>query len=114
MYVNGIVHSADPAFTTGPGILWVNVYVRVFGKNGSGPVSRPIVACINLYNLLKDNPSLRLNDLGEPHQTTKELFLQIPTAILDLDRWTLTSQETSGLDVWHTLPNDDDKIGVDL
>ena len=114
LYVNGIVHSADPAFTTGPGILWVNVYVRVFGKNGSGPVSRPIVACINLYNLLKDNPSLRLNDLGEPHQTTKELFLQIPTAILDLDRWALTSQETSGLDVWHTLPNDDDKIGVDL
>ena len=114
VYVNGIVHSADPAFTTGPGILWINVYIRVFGQNASGPISHPITACINLYNLLKDNPSLRLNEFGEPQQTTKELVLQIPTAILNLDSWELNSQETSGLDVWHTLPNDDDKIGIDF
>lgn len=113
LYVNGIVHSSDPAFTTGPGILWVNVYIRVYAQNGKDFVSHPIIACINLYNLLKDNPSLRLNDLGEPHQTTKELFLKIPRAVLDLDRLALISQETSGLDVWHTLPKDND-IGIDF
>lgn len=113
VYVNGLVHSADPTYTTGPGILWVNIYAHATREDGT-EVSRPIEACINLYHLLQDTPSLRLNELGEAQQTTKELLLKVPDAILDVEKWSLTSQETSGLDIWHTLPNGDGNIGVDL
>ena len=113
IYVNGLVHSSDPTYTTGPGVLWVNVYAHATRDDGT-IASRPIEACINLYHVLQENPSLRLNEQGEAQQTTPELLLTIPGAILDLNRWELVSQETSGLDVWHTLPNEDGNIGVDI
>ena len=113
LYVNGLVHSADPSYTTGPGILWVSLYAHAVRADGS-IASRPIEACINLYRLLQETPSLRLNDQNEAQQTTKKLLLVVPDAVLNLESWDLTSQETSGLDVWHTLPNDDGNIGVDL
>ena len=113
IYVNGLVHSSDPTYTTGPGVLWVNVYAHATRDDGT-IASRPIEACINLYHVLQENPSLRLNEQGEARQTTPELLLTIPGAILDLNRWELVSQETSGLDVWHTLPNEDGNIGVDI
>ena len=113
IYVNGLVHSSDPTYTTGPGVLWVNVYAHATREDGS-VASRPIEACINLYHVLQDHPSLRMNEQGEAQQATPELLLTIPGAILDLNRWELVSQETSGLDVWHTLPNEEGNIGVDI
>ena len=113
LYVNGLVHSADPSYTTGPGILWVSLYAHAVRPDGT-IVSRPIEACINLYHLLQQTPSLRLDEKNEAQQTTKELLLVVPDAVLNLESWDLTSQETSGLDIWHTLPNGDGNIGVDL
>lgn len=113
VYVNGLVRSANPTFTTGPGILWISVDAQAVRDDGSVAL-RPIEACINLYRLLQDNPSLRLNERDEAQQTTKDLFLSVPNAILDVKRWELVSQETSGLDIWHTLPNDEGNVGVDF
>lgn len=113
VHVNGLIRSADPTYTTGPGILWISVDAQAVRDDGT-VATRPIEACINLYHLLQENPSLRLNERDEAQQTTKELFLSVPDAILDVTRWELVSQETSGLDVWRTLPNEEGNVGVDL
>lgn len=114
VYVNGLVHSANPAYTTGPGVMWVNVYAHTIDDDGN-KVSKPITACINLYNLLKEHPSLRLNEHGEAVQTTNTLLLKIPApALLNIEKKTLTSKGANGVDPWITLPFDDGNIGLDI
>lgn len=97
--VTGIVSSRSAGLVTGPGILQVNIYTQTVNEKGY-TVYRVFKAGMNLYNLLKSNPSLTLdNNTGELKQTVKNLKLVIK-APLQITRETVLENAENGLDVW--------------
>ena len=120
IYTNGLMRSSDPAFTTGPGILWMRVYTHTGEKTEekNTKVSRSVIACVNLYNLLGSNPSLYMDTKGNIKQTSKNLHLTIPSALLNIEESTITSNDQTALDAWKTLDEEIDgqngSVGVDL
>lgn len=120
IFTHGLIRSADPTYTTGPGILWIKVYTHT-GENTEDKntkVSRSVIACVNLYNLLGSNPSLFVNTKDEIRQTSKVLHLNIPSALLNIDNKTVSSNDQTALDAWKTLDEEVDgqngSVGVDL
>ena len=120
IFTHGLIRSADPTYTTGPGILWIKVYTHT-GENTEDKntkVSRSVIACVNLYNLLDINPSLYINTKDEIRQTCKDLHLTIPSALLNIENKTVTSNDQTALDAWKTLDDEVDgqngSVGADL
>lgn len=123
IFTHGLMRSADPTYTTGSGILWMKVYTHTWKKteDKNTKVSKSVIACVNLYNLLGSHPSLYLNTNDEIRQTTKDLHLTIPSVLLNIENKTVTSSDQTALDAWKTLVEDPEKegsqngsVGVDL
>ena len=111
VWVTGLVRSAKQSYTTGPGILTIRVYFR----DGKGR-NNEATAFINLYNTLSsvETSSLIEKDNGEIVQRTKELYINLAPAILDLKNAILTSEKEIGIDEWWSPLGANKEIPLDI
>ena len=111
VWVTGLMRSAASSYTTGPGILCFRAYIHT-----SSGKHHEIPAYINLFNVLSDptTSSLIRMENGDIKQRSMELYIKLTPAILDLDKYQITSDEAIGIDAWWSPLGADTDIPVDI